>query len=139
MSNINSTLKFKNYIVEKIEFDVNFDCTGTEKEIEFNLNNTCKFEDNNFLLTLDVIVFPDAKKNDFPFTIRIRMTGLFEIDSKESEETKLDFAEKNSIAILFPYVRSLLSIYTSNSNVGTLILPPINVVKYLQNKKKANE
>ena len=38
------------------------------------------------------------------------------------------------MTILFPYLRALTSVYTTNANVGTLILPPINVVKYLENK-----
>ncbi|TSJ59961.1 hypothetical protein FPQ13_12760 [Allobacillus salarius] len=33
-----------------------------------------------------------------------------------------------------PYVRSLITTYTSNSNVPPLILPPINVVKMMEDK-----
>lgn len=136
MSKITSSLKFKNYIVEKVEFNVNYDFSGEDKEIYFDLDNDCKFEDNNFILTLDMVIFPEAKKNDYPFTMKVRLAGLFEVDSNVKEETKIDFAQKNAIAILFPYLRALTSVYTSNSNIGTLILPPINVVKYLKNKEQ---
>lgn len=135
MSKITSSLKFKNYIVEKVEFNVNYNFSGEDKEIYFDLDDDCKFEDNNFILTLDMVIFPEADKNDYPFTMKVRLVGLFEVDESVNEETKMDFAQKNSIAILFPYLRALTSVYTSNSNVGTLILPPINVVKYLRNKK----
>lgn len=135
MSNINSTLKFKNYIVEKIEFNANFNYSGDEKEIDFDLDSKYAIENNNFVLHLEIIIFPDAEKNDYPFTMKVKIIGLFEVDSEEDEKTKLDFAEKNSIAILFPYLRALTSVYSSNANVGTLILPPINVVKYLSDKK----
>lgn len=131
-----SKLRFKNYIVESIDFKSNFNFSGEEKSIEFDLDNDYEFEDNNFILTLNMDVFPDAKKNDYPFNMKVRIIGLFEVESQATEKEKIDFAEKNSIAILFPYIRSLISVYTSNANIGTTILPPINVVKYLENKNK---
>ncbi|WP_373205839.1 protein-export chaperone SecB [Clostridium tertium] len=131
-----SKLRFKNYIVESIDFKSNFNFSGEEKSIEFDLENDYEFEDNNFILTLEMEVFPDAEKNDYPFSMRVRIIGLFEVESESTEKEKIDFAEKNSIAILFPYIRSLISVYTSNANIGTTIIPPINVVKYLENKKK---
>lgn len=136
MKKIRSSLKFKNYIVDKIEFNTNYEYSGKgTKEIDFNLDNDCKFEDDNFILTLDMTIFPNAIANDYPFTMNVRIIGLFQVDSEASEEDKINFAEKNAIAILFPYLRALTSVYTTNANVGTLILPPINVVKYLENKK----
>lgn len=134
-----SKLRFKNYIVESIDFKSNFKFSGEEKSIEFNLDNDYEFDDNNFILTLDMEVFPDAEKNDYPFSMRVRIIGLFEVESESTEKEKIDFAEKNSIAILFPYIRSLISVYTSNANIGTTILPPINVVKYLENKKQKGD
>lgn len=131
-----SKLRFKNYIVESIDFKSNFNFSGEEKSIEFDLENDYEFEDNNFILTLEMEIFPDAEKNDYPFSMRVRIIGLFEVESELTEKEKIDFAEKNAIAILFPYIRSLISVYTSNANIGTTILPPINVVKYLENKKK---
>lgn len=139
MNKIKSKLKFINYIVEKIEFETNLDFSGNDPEIDFDLNNEYKIEGKSFILTLDVEVFPEAKKNDYPFTLKIKMIGVFEVESDVDEKTTIEFAERNSIAILFPYLRALASVYTSNANIGNLILPPINVVKYLQDKKaKAN-
>ncbi|EJP6473789.1 protein-export chaperone SecB [Clostridium botulinum] len=139
MSKINSTLNFKNYLVDKIEFNTNFNYSGQEKEIDFDLCSNYSVEEDNFILHLEITIFPEAEKNDYPFTMKVHIIGLFEIDAKEDEKTKLDFIEKNSIAILFPYLRALTSVISANANVGTLILPPINVVKYIQNKNKYNK
>lgn len=46
----------------------------------------------------------------------------------------IDF-EPNAIAILYPYVRSIISTYTTNSNVDPIILPTINVVEMLKQEK----
>lgn len=133
---INSKLIFKNYVVEKVEFEANFEYSGEDRKIDFDFNSNYTFDDNNFVLNLETIVFPKAKINDYPFTMRVKLIGLFEVESETTEKDKIDFAEKNSIAILFPYIRALISVYTSNANIGAIILPPINVVKYLEDKKK---
>lgn len=135
MANINSKLIFKNYVVEKVDFEANFEYSGEDREIKFDFNSNYTFDNNTFMLNLETIVFPESKINDYPFTIRVKLIGLFEIEAETTEKDKIDFAEKNSIAILFPYVRSLISLYTANANIGTTILPPINVVKYLEDKK----
>lgn len=131
-----SLLRFKNYVVDSIEFKSNFDFSGDDKKLDFEINSDYEFNDNTFVLSLEMEIFPDAEKNDYPFNMKVGMIGLFEVDSQASEQDKINFAEKNSIAILFPYLRSLVSIYTMNANVGTTILPPINVIKYLQDKKE---
>lgn len=139
MSDINSTLKFKNYVVENIEFNTNFDYSpSSNKDIDFDLDSSCTFEGDKFILNLKLVVFPEAKENNYPFTMLVKVVGLFEIASIEDEKTKKDFAEKNAVAILFPYLRALVSTFTANANIGALILPPINVVKYLE-KKRNNE
>ncbi|NFT07928.1 hypothetical protein FDF26_12810 [Clostridium botulinum] len=136
MKNIKSSLKFSNYVVDSIEFKTNFDFSGKDKDIDFDIDSDCTFEGNNFIISLGLTVFPDAEEKDYPFTMKVKIIGLFEIDQEIDEDTKMDFAERNSIAILFPYLRALVSVYSSNSNIGNLILPPINVVKYLENKRK---
>ena len=136
MKSIKSSLKFNNYVVDTIEFKTNFDFSGKDKDIDFDTDSDCTFEDDNFIISLDLTVFPKAEENDYPFTMRVKIVGLFEVDKEIDTDTRKDFAERNSIAILFPYLRALVSVYSSNANIGNLILPPINVVKYLENKRK---
>lgn len=136
MNDFKSALTFKNYVANEVIFKSNFNFSGREDvEIKFDINSSNSVEGNNFILTLGVIVFPEAEINDYPFTMKVEVSGLFKVDSNISDDTKRDFIERNAIAILFPYVRAMLSLYSSNSNVGTIVLPPINVVKYLENKK----
>ena len=63
------------------------------------------------------------------------MIGFFELNEVE-ESKKQVYAEQNAVAILFPYLRALITTYTGMANVQPLILPPINVAKYIENKKK---
>ena len=72
-------------------------------------------------------------KTKYPFSMEMEVVGFFSI-SNVSEEQIENF-KPNAVAILFPYVRALISSYTANANVTPLILPPINVNQLLRSKK----
>lgn len=137
MSNIASSLRFIDYIVNKVEFYSNSNFEDTPIKIDFDISSSVEFiedENNTFLLKLDASIFKDAEKKGYPFSMNISITGIFELENSDIEN-KEKFAELNAVAILFPYLRSLVSTYSSNSNVQPLILPPINVAKYINYKK----
>ncbi len=136
MKNGKSKLSFKNYIVNKIEFENNIECDLEESELEFDIDSKVDFvNENEFILTLTLEIFKDAKQNNYPFNFKSEILGSFVI-SDVKEEKKRIYAEQNAVAILFPYCRALVTTYTGLANVRPLVLPPINVVKYLQDKEK---
>ena len=57
----------------------------------------------------------------------VKLTGYF---TEENNDENINF-EPNAIAILYPYVRSIVSIYTINSNVNGLILPSCYFLLFL--------
>lgn len=134
---IKSTLKFKDYRVEKIEFQYNRNFKEEPVEIDFKVNRKVEFvddENNTMLVSLYVVIFEKPEENNYPFGLNIEVTGIFELDSSAIEKRNL-FAETNAIAILFPYVRALVSTFTANANVSPLLLPPINVVKLIEDSR----
>ncbi|MDB2160497.1 MULTISPECIES: protein-export chaperone SecB [Clostridium] len=136
MSNCKSKLSFKDYIVNKIEFNNNIKCDNKEITMDFDFDSKVEFgEDDKFILYLSVELFKDAEKNNYPFNFKADLIGFFELNEVE-ESKKQVYAEQNAVAILFPYLRALITTYTGMANVQPLILPPINVAKYIENKKK---
>lgn len=128
-----SSLRFIDYIVDEISFKNKY-VEGEDFNIDFSIDTDVVFKDeNNFILKLSMNIFKDQEQA--PFEMNVSVIGIFEVDNIE-ENLKKEFAEKNSVAILFPYVRALVSNYTAVANVTPLILPPINVVKYIEDKKK---
>ncbi|MBS5596765.1 protein-export chaperone SecB [Peptostreptococcus sp.] len=128
-----SILEFKNYTVKSVEFKINEEYEGDSVDIDFNIQAGYKFLNksiNEFSTLLKVIIFEDALNNNYPFTMKLEIEGFFKVNSDDKNIID-DMITKNSISILFPYVRSLVSTYTANSNISTLILPPINVLKML--------
>ena len=134
MENINSVLIFEKYIVDEVYFKVNdlFE-QGTEKiNINVNIIPDVKIEGNSMAVTLITNVFEDAEKNNYPFEMKIKITGKF----LTKDENNLDKFRKNAIAILYPYVRAIVSTYTASANIAPLILPAINVNKLIEDQEK---
>lgn len=139
MNEIQSSLKFRDYTVNKVEFynnnDFEFGSEGVD--IDFDISSNVEFLDDEkgtFLLNLILNLFSEKKPKKRPFLMNLDVTGVFELDAVNDDE-KYSFSEKSAVAILFPYLRALVSNYTANANVPPLILPPINVIKYIENKK----
>lgn len=82
------------------------------------------------IVELELKLFENAVEKGYPFDMYVLVRGYF---SGRGEDI-LQY-QANAIAILYPYVRALVSTYTANSNVTPLILPTINVNKMLKEKK----
>ena len=128
-----SILKFKEYIVEDVIFKNNdkFDNSQAVK-LDLKINEETKKENNILKVDLNVTVFEEAEKNNYPFYIKLRVRGIFQIEGNDED---VGFFKPNAIAILFPYVRAIISTYTGIANINPLILPAINVNKLLENNK----
>ena len=132
MEDMESVLIFEKYVVNKVEFirNENYDLNQKTK-IKFDLDKEVKRKDNKMEVILKSKIFENAQENNYPFEMNIVITGFFSLEGK----TEINF-EPNAIAILYPYIRAIVSTYTAAANVNPLILPPINVNKYLENKNK---
>ncbi len=101
-------------------------------KINFNINKNVKKDNDSMEIELTTKIFEDAITNNYPFEMEIVITRYFTI---ENNEDKIDF-EPNTIAILYPYIRSIVSTYTASANVNPLILPTINVNKLIESQNK---
>lgn len=128
-----SILRFNKYIVNEINFKNNSSFINKNEKISisFNIAKDIKKNDNNMEVKLTTQIFKDAEKNNYPFEMDVILTGYFTIENNEKD---IDF-EPNAIAILYPYIRSIVSTYTASANVNSLILPVINVNKLIENTK----
>ena len=106
-------------------------------EVYINLHNY-KEGDLGILFTTKGVFQKDKKvfelifsvslqhENTEPF-VHINCKGLFEFKNVQTIEDIPDFFYKNSIAILFPYVRAYISLVTTQANVPGIILPTYNL------------
>jgi preprotein translocase subunit SecB len=110
------------------QFDkVNIDFEQNHNE-ELNLGFKTKGIFNNESKTFELIFEVEIKNGDEvnPF-VKIRCKGFFKFENINYFEEIPDFFYRNSIAILFPYVRAYLSLITTQANVPGIILPTMNL------------
>ena len=131
MDKYKSKLIFSNYIVKRIDFAYNEKYNGENVNIKLHIDKKVQYIDKQMIVTLIVKLFDDDNEI-YPFKMTVEIKGLFKI---EDNSEGINF-EPNAIAILYPYVRAIVSTYTANANVTPLILPPINVNKLIEETNK---
>lgn len=118
-----AAFEFESYKVLKFSFD---DPTSepSKLEIKFNPSGTYIKSQGRFLLTFEFIAGFDEGQHVFVNTV-------FQGSFKFAENTLLEdipaYFYRNSIAIVFPYVRSFVTTLTAISNVKPIILPVLNL------------
>ena len=139
-NSIKSVFRFDGYVVKNMMFMLNDECNGHEFNIDFDMDHEMKssIKENNYIgnLSVDVSVFKDAKKNNYPFELNITVEGRFSAMVDGDKCSFMKRMEQNGLAILFPYIRSIVSDASKMANMTPLLLPSINIVKFLKKKEK---
>ena len=122
-----STLSLIKYTVNELVFKKNNEYNGDNVNIDFKINKDIKYENDIMIVNLITYIFKDSVQKNFPFEMKVNIEGRFKIEGNVTNEW-----EPNAIAILYPYIRAIVSNYTANANINSLILPIININKYIQ-------
>jgi len=69
------------------------------------------------------------------------LIGFFKLETTLEPERIEKLLRINATAVLFPYLRSIISSITANSGFQTLVLPIVNIHKMFeqQEKEESNE
>ncbi len=70
------------------------------------------------------------------YFISAKILGLFEIVGEIDEESRPSYYRLNAVAILYPYLRSLVSDLTGKGNERPVILPTMNIVRMMNEYEK---
>ncbi len=117
------------FSLEKYQFDkVNIDLFNHKNnnfDINFDQKGIFFKKDSKFELTFSVKAFNDDVNKPFIF---IQCIATFKFEEIKTLEEIPEYFYKNSIAILFPFVRAYLSMVTMQANVPLLLLPTLNLM-----------
>lgn len=113
------------FIFNKVDIDLDNN-TGEKLLIDLIPSGIFDAEKSIFNLTFNFYAFSgrDAK-NHF---VHVRCMGTFDFENVNKIEDIPSFFYRNSIAILFPYVRAYISLVTNQANIPALVLPTMNLV-----------
>lgn len=119
-----TNLYFKNisFSREKLNIDDNLKIFF-DHEIRKNDNDT------------DVVLSVLINDENNALKLSVELVGTFAFSNLENVNKNLydNLINKNAIAILFPYLRSQVTLITSQPNMTPIILPPININTLLKN------
>lgn len=124
---IESYLIFNNYTISKMMFDRNYNFDEDQNiNLSFKFNATSQFFDNNNSAYLKItckIFEEEFEQHKAPFYLEASIDGEFTCKGNHDIES----FEMNGMAILLPYLRSIITSFTSQAGIPPVILPPINV------------
>lgn len=118
----NCILKLNHLLFDEITFNrVNFK-SKNDLQVEFGFSFN-KRENGEFVSSIRII---GTKKDEYNFVVRA--SGYFQIS--EAVEDSDILIQQNAIAIVFPYIRSQISLLTAQPEVDPVILPPMNIAQW---------
>ena len=136
-----ASLNFNGYRILEINYNYNInteehDYTETEVSIGVRFNLDLESEEKKAEIDLKAEIFPDYVKYSKPFCLSVIMRGYFTVEITEDRKKAKQLLARNAVAILFPYLRSAITSITAEAGIKPFILPPVNIVKLLEDKNK---
>lgn len=134
---IKSVLQLKRLVFDEIEFKRNPESPiNDDYEINFSREVEATDDGQHFNVKLTLNLW-SKKENDL--RIKLSLIGFFFCDCEE-QTLKESLIKYNTLAILFPYIRSQVSLITAQPNFTPIVLPPVNIVAMFEavdNQEKA--
>ena len=105
--------------------------------IEYVNPNKCPIDELNFNLMKEIeksdepvfctkLRLTVTSMNDSDFHIVIELCGRFSLDCN-NDLLRESIMNKNTVSILFPYLRSELTLITSQPGIEPIVMPPMNI------------
>ena len=123
------------YQFDKVSIDLSNLNENEPVTIKFTTQGEFKKSDSSFKLTFNVKLTNNSSK-DLPYVV-VNCIGIFKFVNAITFNEIPDYFYKNSIAILFPYLRAYVSIVTTQANIPGIIIPTYNL-SHLESELRVN-
>lgn len=133
-----AAIQFLGYRLLNIEFKNNLSEGREAQEIDgFSLGHEVKISNDKILVDIDCSIGEEDEEDGV--YVKIVLQGAFNLDYEKTnaydEETLRDICTRNTLSILFPYLRSVISNVTLTANIDPIIIPTININALIENNK----
>jgi len=115
--------------------EISFRRTGFKNTSKLRLDFKFRFpeqENGTFVASMRV---EGTKEGEYNFSVQA--SGYFMLD--EEVEHRDILVRKNTVAIIFPYVRSQISLITSQQEVDPVVISPMNIGQLVEDAMKESE
>ena len=126
-----SILKFLNYTVDVLRYE-HHDCNVPEGKIEIkqSITKNIQVRENGFFDATLSFKTIQQEGISYPFDIEVQITGHFQIQHDGTSDSHNAIINQNSYAILFPYLRAIITNLTGTANIPPIILPIVNLTHH---------
>lgn len=122
LSKMKSNLKMNNLYFSSCS--VERECKVENGECKADLQrNIKKTGEHEYDVELELLV----QKSDLSVSIVARAQFMYEAEDYEREESII---KANTVAIMFPFIRSQVTLLTTQPGMTPIVLPPINTTKF---------
>ena len=113
-------LYFSKYDFEQVRGEANAEYS-TSFKIEYAISST---DETKVKVCIDTVISNENKS----LNINLQTIGIFQIDKMDIDESTYEHLIKaNTVAIMFPFIRSQISLLTTQPGIIPVMLPPINI------------
>lgn len=123
-------LKRASFSIERYYFEqvhINMDRhEGDKLLVDFQPSGIFDKEEKKYSLSFVFSAFSSDEEGVKPF-VRVKCVGVFNFVDIDSLQDIPEFFYRNSIAILFPYMRAYVSMVTNQANIVPIMLPTLNL------------
>lgn len=112
-----------NYRFEKVYIDFSKK-TSNDLDISFDPKGIFDGEKNEFKLIIKFSSKSGQSKENF---VEIECHSIFKFEENTEFEEIPTYFYRNSIAIIFPYIRAFIGSVTLQANIPPLVLPTLNL------------
>lgn len=125
-----STLVAKKIYIESMSFHRKEVSDGNLRLSKSSIGKSINpIDDNKYKCSLMLKLLDENETT----VLEVIVSGIFEFRAELKDEQKQIIILKNTMAILFPYLRSQVTLMTSQPDVEPVVLPVININSLLQN------
>lgn len=125
-----SALISKKIYIERMTFCRNKHDGEIIKFDESSIGKSVEAIDNDIYKCSLILEMEDTKNKA---DLEVVVSGIFELKLEEDEAFKKAIITKNTMAILFPYLRAQVTLLTAQPDVEVVVIPPININALLDN------
>lgn len=129
-----SAFQFIGYRISEIKCKISDDFNPKDLEILQSVDIQQNY-DNERGRFVEVIMDVSVKDEDDSFVFFIRMKGGFLGTEEMPQDVFEKFSTVNAPAIMYPFIRSIITNYTAQANIPPIILPTINFASKIKEKR----
>lgn len=131
-----AAIQLQSYYISNISFTYTPESENIEnKKVHFT--HEIDYKDNH---EVEVIISCSIEDESGLF-LSVDLHGIFSVKAEVEDSKKWgyeikDLCERNTLSILFPYLRSAISDISLKANVDPIILPTINILAIMDEQKE---